>query len=223
MKRRAPPPNIRDEVLREAGYKCANPTCRNILTLQLHHMVWVKDGGANDATNLIALCGHCHDQHTHGHIPTSAIRHWKGLLHALNHAFSKESMDLLLYLNHPSIENIWYTGDGFLRFAGLVAAGLVEIADSQFSVGIRYVSNARPPSPPTSPPTTAVRVRLSEKGRLLVESWLKGDEAKYKAALAASTSEDANGPGEVGGSELAEAQQGHPGDAPQAARPDTWR
>jgi HNH endonuclease len=177
-KRRDPKPSVRDEVLREAGYKCANPTCRNILTLQLHHLVWVKDGGDNTAINLIALCGHCHDLHTQGHIPTSAISHWKGLLHALNHAFNKESMDLLLYLSHDGIENVWYTGDGFLRFAGLVAAGLVDIAESQYSVGVRYGNSA-----PTAPPTTAVRVRLSGKGRLLVDSWLKGDESQYKAAL----------------------------------------
>jgi hypothetical protein len=50
--------------------------------------------------------------HTQGHIPASAIRHWKGLFHALNHAFSKESMDLLLYLDNDGIENVWYTGDG---------------------------------------------------------------------------------------------------------------
>lgn len=146
-KRRDPSPGVRDEVLREAGYKCANPTCRNILTLQLHHMVWVKDGGGSSALNLIALCGHCHDQHTHGHIPASAISHWKGLLHALNHAFNKESMDLLLFLSHEGIENVWYTGDGFLKFAGLVAAGLVEIAESQFSVGARFGAASGPREP----------------------------------------------------------------------------
>jgi len=179
-KNRNPPPSMRDEVLREAGYKCGNPVCRNILTLQLHHMVWVKDGGGTEAINLIALCGHCHDMHTQGHIPTSAIRHWKGLLHALNHAFNKESIDLLLYLAHPGgIENIWYTGDGLLRFAGLIAASLVEVAASQFSVGVSYGKD----SPPTSPPTTAIRVRLSDKGKQLEDSWKKGDEAQFQAAM----------------------------------------
>ncbi len=71
-------------------------------------------------------------------------------------------MDLLLYLSHPGIENIWYTGDGFLKFAGLVAAGLVEVAESQFSVGVRYSHS----SVPTSPPTTAVRVKISDKDKL---------------------------------------------------------
>jgi 5-methylcytosine-specific restriction endonuclease McrA len=72
-KRRPISERTRDEVLREAGYKCANPTCRNIITLQIHHMLWVKEGGKSDANNLIALCGHCHDLHTQGHIPKSAI------------------------------------------------------------------------------------------------------------------------------------------------------
>ncbi|MCE7904152.1 MAG: hypothetical protein DYH20_16390 [Gammaproteobacteria bacterium PRO9] len=91
-------------------------------------------------------------------------------------------VDLLLYLGHPRIENVWYTGDGFLKFAGLVAAGLVEVAESQFSAGVRLGNSA-----PTSPPTTAVRVKLSDKGKLLVDSWLKGDESQYRAALAGSS------------------------------------
>jgi hypothetical protein len=43
-------------------------------------------------------------------------------------------MDLLLYLSHPGVESIWYTGDGFLKFGGLVAAGLVEVAVGGFLV-----------------------------------------------------------------------------------------
>lgn len=175
------PASTRDEVLREAGYMCGNPRCRHILTLELHHIVWVKDGGGNAPTNLLVLCPNCHSLHTHGHIPDTAIRHWKGILHALNHAFNKESMDLLLYLNQPTLENIWYTGDGFLHFSGLVAAGLVEIAEYQFSVGGRYGA-----SPPVSPPTSAVRVKLSDKGKLLVDAWLRGDEEMYRQALQVS-------------------------------------
>jgi hypothetical protein len=36
-------------------------------------------------------------------IPNDAIRHWKGILHALNHAFSKESMDLLIFLSKKNV------------------------------------------------------------------------------------------------------------------------
>lgn len=179
QKRARIPPSVRDEVLRESGYMCGNPRCRHILTLELHHIVWVKDNGGNEPTNLIALCPNCHAMHTRKHIPQSAIRHWKGILHALNHAFNKESMDLLLYLNQPSTEHIWYSGDGFLRFSALVAAGLVEIAESKFGAGVRFDHSPFPSSPPSS----ALRVKLSEKGKMLVEAWLAGDEDRYRAAL----------------------------------------
>jgi HNH endonuclease len=170
-KRRPIPPSVRDEVLREAGYKCANPTCRNILTLQLHHIVWVKEGGGSSAHNLVALCGHCHDMHTQGHVPRSAIRYWKGMLHALNHAFSKESMDLLLFLHQRGASPHWYSADGVLRFAGLFAAGLVQFGEQ--NVQETFVSFYE----------SRHQVVLSEKGALLVEAWKSGDEERYKAIL----------------------------------------
>ncbi|MEJ1358320.1 MAG: HNH endonuclease signature motif containing protein [Candidatus Sedimenticola sp. (ex Thyasira tokunagai)] len=177
-KRKSIPPTTRDSVLRESGYMCGNPTCRHILTLELHHIVWVKDGGGNDEHNLIALCPNCHSLHTSGHIPTNAIRHWKGILTALNHAFSKESMDLLLFLSKKGAENIWLSGDGLLKFAGLIASDFVEVVESEFSIGICYSSNGKK-SPPSSPPVTSVRLDLTDKGKMLVEAWKEGDEQKY--------------------------------------------
>lgn len=174
MSRKSIPSTVRDEVLREAGYKCANPTCRNILTLQLHHIVSVTEDGGNEPMNLLALCGHCHDLHEHGqHIPGSAIRHWKGMLHALNHAFSKESMDLLLYLNHSGVKDMWYSADGVLRFAPLIAAGLVGFGTQIHD----HVTG----------PRSAVQVHLTDKGKQLVDAWLKGDEDAYAKALTLST------------------------------------
>jgi hypothetical protein len=180
------PAHVRDAVLREAGYYCGNPACRNVITLELHHIEWVKDGGGNEPMNLLALCPYCHAMHTAGQIPVSAIRHWKGLLVALNHAFNKEGMDLLLFLaSREDMENLWMTGDGFLKFAPLVAAGLVEIAETVFSVGPRFSSGPGKVGPPHSPPTTALRVKLSDKGKLLVDSWKRGDEDAYARALGA--------------------------------------
>src|SRR5262245_29292537 len=91
------PDTVRNLVLLEAGYKCANRTCRHILTLELHHIIWVKDSGKNDPENLLALCPNCHSLHTQGHIPTYAIRTWKSLLLALN-STNHATADLLLLL-----------------------------------------------------------------------------------------------------------------------------
>lgn len=172
--RKAIPPSVRDEVLQETGYMCGNPTCRHILTLELHHIVWVKEGGSNDASNLIALCPNCHSLHTHGHIPASAIRHWKGILHALNHAFSRESMDLLLLLKTKDAQKMWLSGDGVLRFAGLIAAGLVEFGEQV------WMNQLSIPGPA---PASSHKLKLSRRGEALVDAWLAGDEAAYVRSL----------------------------------------
>jgi hypothetical protein len=176
------PIEVKHEVLQEAGYMCGNPTCRHILTLELHHMTWVKDGGDNIALNLLALCANCHSLHTRGYIPDSAIRHWKGILHALNHAFSRQSMDLLLYLNSPDVQDIWYGADILVHFAGLIASGFAEIRGKQHAVGLRY-SSVNSTSLPTTPPQTGVCMGLTEKGKQLVEAWIAGDEERYKQVL----------------------------------------
>jgi hypothetical protein len=178
-KRPSIPPNVQQAVLLEAGYMCGNPRCRNIITLEIHHIDWVKDGGKSEVNNLIALCPNCHELHTKGYIPHSAIVHWKGMLHALNHAFNREGMAYLLFLSLPTFENIWYSGDAVLHFAGLIAAGLVGIAESQQAVGLRYATSPLP----IQPPSTGVRLRLTDKGRLLVDSWLHGNQEEYIRGL----------------------------------------
>lgn len=172
--RRTIPTSVRDEVLREAGYKCANPVCRHILTLNLHHIVWVREGGGNEATNLIALCPNCHSLHTSGHISDAAIRHWKGMLHALNHAFNKESMDLLLFLRHEDAQKMWFSGDGVLKFAGLIASGLADFSQHCFTT---IPSSTGPPLSSTH------KLKLTEKGKILVDAWLSGDENTYATLI----------------------------------------
>jgi len=158
------------EVLMEAGYRCGNPACGHILTLEIHHIIWVKDDGGNEPSNLLALCPNCHSLHTQGHIPQEAIRHWKGMLLALNHAFDRQSMDLLLYLHIPQGISIVYSGDGVLHFAGLIAKGLVGVGNSTYSgmIGPGYV------------PQSSHQLYLTQSGKQLVEAWLSGDEQAYR-------------------------------------------
>src|SRR5450759_1684073 len=99
MPRTTIPRDIVTSVLIEAGYRCAVPTCRNILAIDLHHIVEVKDGGPNESANLLALCPTCHALYTRGTISKEAIDAWKTMLVALNHAFDKETISNLLFLN----------------------------------------------------------------------------------------------------------------------------
>ena len=50
----------RELVLLEAAYMCASPACRHVLTLELHHIVWIRDRGGNEPSNIIVLCANCH-------------------------------------------------------------------------------------------------------------------------------------------------------------------
>ena len=54
MSRTAIPESIKREVLTEAGFRCAVPTCRTILAIDLHHIIEVSDNGPNEAYNLLA-------------------------------------------------------------------------------------------------------------------------------------------------------------------------
>ena len=180
---------VRQQVLMEAGYKCGNPACRNILTLQLHHIEWVKDHGGNEPSNLLPLCGFCHDQHTNGYIPTEAIRYWKGMLVALNDGFDRGSMDLLLYLakvGEP--EALWYSCDSLLRFAGLITSGLVQFEKKVLHGQSSGGAGNWGPIPvlvhqSSYPIGMVVQLSLTEKGKLLVEAWRKGDERAYRRLI----------------------------------------
>ena len=180
--RRAIRDAVRQLALLEAGYKCANPVCRHILTLELHHIVWVKDEGTNEPENLLALCPNCHSLHTAGRIPVGAIRTWKSLLVSLNTS-SRTAADLLLVLfeeetrllkepSELSAPPFRFTGDGLPALSGLIVSGLVMI--SRRYSGASFSGGGMP----------SFEVRLTERGRLLVEAWISGKMEATKQALA---------------------------------------
>jgi len=170
--RKSIPRATRHEVLMEAGYMCANPRCRHILTLEVHHIVWVRDGGGDEPDNLLALCPNCHALHTKGEIPQDAIRYWKGMLVALNEAVGRRGMDLLLLL-HKGPSEAYYTADAMVDFAGLIAADLVEVG----------FGGAGGPNPPIHARPSVYQLKLSDRGKVLVEAWLEGDEDGYRKPL----------------------------------------
>lgn len=182
MARKSVPQATRELILMEAGYKCANPTCRHILTLELHHIVRVKDHGDNAPSNLLALCGNCHSLHTQGYIPESAIRTWKQLLISLNDA-NRVTADLLLvlYQEERRIEAaedaskvappFRFTGDGLPALSGLITSGLLEISKRYLGAGMFGAS------------MPSFDVRLTAKGKQFVEAWLGGDARQVELAL----------------------------------------
>jgi len=181
MSRRSIPATTRRRILLEGGYKCANPSCRHVLTLELHHIEWVRDGGGNEPANLLALCPNCHALHTKGEIPREAIEVWKGFLTALNDP-NRNAADVLLILRaeeerreagdpEKTPPKIRFTGDSLSFLAGLITSGLVEI--SRRFLGGGYWGGSHP----------SFEVALTEKGRNLVDAWTEGDVSAVRKAM----------------------------------------
>ena len=155
-------------VLTEAGYRCAVPTCRGILALDMHHIWEVSAGGGDEPSNLIALCPTCHALYHRGTISADSIYAYKAMLVAISGAFDLEAIDRLIFLTKCP-DYLLMTGDGLLHFARLIAAGLAEFIPHKN--GKFYH-----------------RVTISKKGRLLMEAWEQGDRNKLSQELGDSSS-----------------------------------
>jgi HNH endonuclease len=204
MARTAIPLDVRVQVLTEAGYRCAVPTCRNILALDLHHIVEVKDRGPNDASNLLALCPTCHALYTRGTISREAINTWKLMLVTLNHAFDQESISNLLFLYHTQKEIDARTlkimedqeRKQSIRMDGselqeLDAKTITDInllmvsGDGVLKFSHLIASGLVTYQVAKLYPAILYYVRLTYKGWKVVEAWLSGNRSAVKEALGA--------------------------------------
>lgn len=167
IERKNIPAKMKLELLTEAGFRCAVPTCRDLLVLDLHHIYEVAEGGGNEVPNLIALCPTCHDLYHRGHIPRTSIFAWKSMLVAINRAFDLESIDRLMFLEKQPRDYLVVQGDGVLHFDRLIAAGLATF---------KQKSN-------NENQIVTYSVNISKKGRMLIKAWGAGDHAQIKQAV----------------------------------------
>ena len=162
--------DVKQLVLHESGYKCGNPICRHVITLDIHHLEQASDGGGDGPENLLPLCPNCHSLHHAGKISESSLRAWKNLLLALNEAFDRKSTDILLSL--ALLKAVYITGDGVLDCAALVASGLVDVRPGQHDL--------QPGTPRWDLGGAPLyTISLSTRGVAFVNAWKSGlqDEA----------------------------------------------
>jgi hypothetical protein len=145
------------------------PTCRNILAVDIHHIVEVSEGGGNDLHNLLGLCPTCHALFHRGTISRDAIYAWKSMLVSLSAAFDAATLDDLLFLASPAVENLRVSGDGVLKFSRLVAGGLATFQ--------LFMQNG---------PMLLYSVSLTPKGAQLVTAWRSGDRFAVAGLLGAA-------------------------------------
>ena len=73
------PNELKRQLLEEAGYRCAVPTCNETSALQFEHIEdWAKlEKQEHDFDKMIVLCATCHARVTSKEIPKDAIRAYK--------------------------------------------------------------------------------------------------------------------------------------------------
>lgn len=161
------PVQTRQELLTECGYRCAVPTCRNILALDMHHIYPVHEGGSDDLSNLIALCPTDHALYHRGNITAESIYIYKSMLVAISRAFDIDAVDRLMFLHGCEKDFLVVSGDGLLHFGRLIAAGLATVeqkANNNWQI-VTYCVN------------------ISDKGRLIIEAWKQGDRTRLKKLI----------------------------------------
>lgn len=174
MKRRSIPNTTALNVLTEAGYRCAVPTCRGILALDIHHIVEVSENGGNNRGNLLALCPTCHALFHRGEIRRDSIYAWKAMLVSLSRAFDTNTIDDLLFLATPEAQDLKISADGVLKFSKLIASGLATIDPA-----IRnYNANNY---------LYLYRVILTPRGQQLISAWTSGDRSAVAAIFGNAT------------------------------------
>ena len=157
-------------VLTEAGYRCAVPTCRQILLLDLHHMYQVSEGGGDEPLNLIALCPNCHALYHRFDISADSIYAYKAMLVAIGRAFDVQAIDQLMFLGQIKRDFLIVSGDGVLHFSRLIAAELASVD----------------PKANNNDLIVTYTVNISSKGRLLVDAWKQGDRTQLTKLLGPS-------------------------------------
>jgi hypothetical protein len=165
------PIDVKLAVLTESGYRCAVPTCRGIMALDMHHIWEVSVGGGDDASNLVALCPTCHALYHRGTIQQQSIYAYKAMLVAIGRAFDVAAVDLLLFLEGCAPDFLVVSGDGLLHFARLVSAGLAG-AELKANNNWQIVTYA---------------VNISEKGRQIIQAWKQGDRSRLQSIMGGPT------------------------------------
>lgn len=159
--------SVRIAVLTEAGYRCAVPTCRTILAIDMHHLVPVSESGGNTIANLIALCPTCHALFHRGEISRDSIYAWKSLLTSLSQAFDQRDIDDLLFLDTPQPYPLEVSGDEVVKFSRLIGAGLAT-----YALAIHDLRGG----------TLRYRLSLTDRGAQLIHAWKSGDRAALAKA-----------------------------------------
>lgn len=125
--------------------------------MDIHHIVFVEDGGQDVYENLIALCPNCHRLVHDGKIDKKSLRIYKANLQYLHDKYSNAEMDILFDLaTKPLGHGLPWTPHLTILIKRALDSGLLELHDPGARV---FMANVR---------ANPVYVLITPKGRQFV-------------------------------------------------------
>ncbi len=133
--RSAIPAKLKREVLMEAGYRCAIPTCRSTPTELAHIKPWTEVK-KHAFDNLIALCPTCHARFDSGQIDRLAMLQYKANLGLLNSRYGDTERRLLDYFAlHSNTNEVQLPGGMQVLLMFLIQDGFLDYGETFRSRG----------------------------------------------------------------------------------------
>lgn len=122
MNRKKIAADLKRTIFVEAGHRCAVPTCRSVVGVDIHHIVAWNKCKEHKYANLIALCPNCHRMASRGDIDKKSLYLYKNNLRFLYDKFTVFEIDLLYELMKQSLGEKYQ----FLPFLKLLIKRIID-------------------------------------------------------------------------------------------------
>ena len=137
MSRSNIPAELKRRVLCEAGHRCAIPRCREIIEVDIHHIVPWSKCKEHNYENLIALCPNCHRLADKGRIDRKSLKIYKANLRYAHDKFSQLEFDILSTLcKEPKNASLQFPSFLMILIRRILEAQYIEIKLPENSVQI---------------------------------------------------------------------------------------
>jgi hypothetical protein len=151
------PRQLKREILTEAGYRCAIPTCKHPTTEIAHIIPW-SEVETHEFQNLIALCPNCHTRYDKKEIDRKAIVHYKMNLSLINSRYGDLEQRVLRGFSQSDVGDKQYLPKQLeILVDYLVEDGLIEKDEFKSALGEWHI------------------YLLTEKGKEFIDKWINAE------------------------------------------------
>lgn len=149
------PAELKRKILVEAGHRCAIPTCRSMVKVEIHHIIPWCECQEHKEDNLIALCPNCHTLAHDDKIDKACLKMYKAKLKELSDVYTPFEIDILFECDKK--DGVPFSKYLNILLKRLIDSNLIYIEDT----GVYQYAGGVDMSP--------CWIRLTEEGKVFVE------------------------------------------------------